>query len=322
MKAVRVHAFGGPEQLVLHELDEPHIGPSEVLVEIRAAGVNPVDTYVRTGTHFVKPSLPYIPGFDGAGLVLEVGAEVQRICAGDRVYVVGAKNGTYAERVICAPENVHRLPDSLTFAQGAAIGIPYTTAYRAVAQIGRARSGECVLVHGASGAVGLASIQIARAAGALVIGTASSERGQQLIAAQGADAVFEHEGPAFEAGVRDLTAGRGVSLIVEMLANQNLGRDLSLLGRNGRVVVVGSRGPVEINPRELMIREAAAHGVFFFGIPTDDLQAIQENLARAFSVGSSRPIVGDEFPLADAARAHERVLSAGAHGKIVLSLSN
>jgi NADPH2:quinone reductase len=320
VKAVRVHAFGGPEQLVLDELDEPRIRPSELLIQIRAAGVNPVDTYVRTGTHFVKPSLPYIPGFDGAGIVLDAGADVQRISAGDRVYVVGAMHGTYAERVICAPEHVYRLPDSFTFAQGAAIGIPYTTAYRAVAQIGRVRSGEWVLVHGASGAVGLAAVQIARAAGALVIGTASTPSGQQLIASQGVDAVFEHEGPAFEEGVRDVTEGRGVGLIVEMLANQNLGRDLSLLARNGRVVVVGSRGPVEINPRELMTREAAAHGVFFFGIPPDELQAIQENLAQAFAAGSARPIVGNEFCLADAARAHEHVLSAGTHGKVVLSL--
>jgi NADPH:quinone reductase len=322
MKAVRVHAFGGPEQLVVDDLDEPRIRSSEVLVEVHAAGVNPVDTYIRTGTHIVKPSLPYIPGFDGAGVVLEVGAEVARVSAGDRVYVVGSMNGTYAERVVCAPEHVYRLPDRLTFPQGAAIGIPYTTAYRAVTRIGRARSGEWVLVHGASGAVGLAAVQIARAAGALVIGTASSKLGQQLVAEQGAVAVFEHEGPALQEGVRDVTDGRGVGLIVEMLANQNLGRDLSLLARNGRVVIVGSRGAVEINPRELMIREAAAHGVFFFGISTHDLQAIQEDLAQAFSVGSSRPVVGNAFPLADAPRAHEHVLSSGTHGKIVLSCSN
>jgi NADPH2:quinone reductase len=300
MKAVRVHAFGGPEQLVLDELDEPRIQPSEVLVEIRAAGVNPVDAYVRSGTHVVKPPLPYIPGFDGAGVVLEVGADVDRISVGDRVYVVGAMNGTYAERAVCGPEQVYRLPERFTFPEGAAIGIPYTTAYRAVVQIGRVRSGEWVLVHGASGAVGLAAVQIARAAGGLVIGTGSTDRGRQLIAAQGADTVLDHEGQAFEDSVRELTEGRGVDLIVEMLANRNLGRDLSLLGRNGRVVVVGSRGPVEINPRDLMTREAAAHGVFFFGISIDDLQAIQEHLAKAFSVSSARPVVGDEFPLAEA----------------------
>jgi NADPH:quinone reductase len=319
MKAVRVHAFGGPEQLVLDELDEPRVQPSEVLVEIHAAGVNPVDTYIRSGTHIVKPPLPYIPGFDGAGVVLEVGADVHRISVGDRVYVVGSMNGTYAERAVCAPEHVHRLPDGFTFPQGAAIGIPYTTAYRAVVQIGRVCSGEWVLVHGASGAVGLAALQIARAAGGLVIGTASTARGRQLIAAQGTDPVLDHEGQAFEDGVRQLTKGRGVDLIVEMLANQNLGRDLSLLGKNGRVVVVGSRGPVEINPRDLMTREAAVHGVFFFGISPDDLRTIQQHLAEAFSDGSARPVVGNEFPLAEAARAHEHVLNSGARGKVVLS---
>ena len=322
MKAVRVHAFGGPEQLVLDELDEPRVQPSEVLVEIHAAGVNPVDTYVRSGTHVVKPTLPYIPGFDGAGVVLEVGADVHRISVGDRVYVVGSMNGTYAERAVCAPAHVHRLPDGFTFSQGAAIGIPYTTAYRAVVQIGRLRSSEWVLVRGASGAVGLAALQIARAAGGLVIGTGSTARGRQLIAAQGADAVFDHEGQAFDDGVRELTRGRGVDLIVEMLANQNLGRDLSLLGKNGRVVIVGSRGPVEINPRDLMTREAAAYGMSFFAISSDDLQAIQQHLAEAFSAGIARPVVGTELPLAEAARAHDHLLQSGARGKVVLSLSN
>lgn len=322
MKAVRVHAFGGPEQLVLDEIDDPRPGQSDVLIEIRAAGVNPVDTYVRTGAHFVKPALPFIPGFDAAGIVLEAGASVQRVCAGDRVYVAGSLTGTYAERIVCSDLYVHRLPESLTFSQGAAIGIPYTTAYRAVSQVGNVRSGEWVLVHGASGSVGLAAVQMARAAGALVIGTASSKPGQDLIAAQGADAVFEHEGAAFEQGVRELTNGRGVDLIVEMLANQNLGRDLSILKRHGRVVVVGSRGVVEINPRDLMIREAAAYGVFFFAISPQDLQAIQDALASAFSIGTARPVLGDAFPLAEAARAHEHVLKAGARGKVFLNPSN
>jgi NADPH2:quinone reductase len=321
MKAVRVRAFGGPEQLVVEDLDDPQPGPADVLIAIHAAGVNPVDAYVRTGTHSVKPSLPYIPGFDGAGTVLAAGKDVRRFCPGDRVYLVGVDGGTYAERVVCAEERMYRLPDSLTFSQGAAIGIPYTTAYRAVSQVGKARDGEWVLVHGASGAVGIAAIQMARAAGALVIGTASSKTGQEVIAAQGADAVFEHEGAALDEGVRDLTGGKGVDLIVEMLANQNLGRDLSLLGAKGRVVIVGSRGEVAINPRELMIREATVHGIFFFGISPRDVQAIQSELASAFSVGIARPVVGEVFSLTDAPRAHEHVFHPGAHGKIVLSLS-
>lgn len=319
MRAVRVHDFGGPDRLIVEDIPDPQPGPSEVLVQIQAVGVNPVDAYVRAGTHSIRPSLPFIPGFDGAGIVLKTGTNVSRVAKNDRVYVVGAPGGTYAEQIICPEAHVHPLPPSLSFNEGAALGIPYTTAQRAVSQVARPRAGDSVLVRGASGGVGLAAVQLARASGALVIGTASSQQGRELITAQGADAAFDHEGPAFEQGIRDLTNGRGVDIIIEMLANQNLGNDLSLLALRGRVVVVGSRGAVEINPRELMTREAAVYGVFFFSLAAADLVGVQGELAAALSLGVARPIVADQFSLADAARAHEALFHSGSRGKLVLN---
>ena len=142
MKAIRVHAFGGPEVLKLEDIADPKAGPGDVVVRVRAAGVNPVDAYMHTGTYARKPPLPYTPGFDGAGDVESVGADVKGVAKGDRVYIAGPGNtvsgaGTYAERAICLPSQLHRLPARTSYAQGAALGVPYCTAYRALFQRAR-----------------------------------------------------------------------------------------------------------------------------------------------------------------------------------------
>ena len=155
MKAIRMKAFGGPEVLELS--DEPNLvpGPGQVLVRLMAAGVNPVETYIRAGTYAKLPPLPYTPGSDGAGVVESVGAGVDaRLQPGQRVWVAGSVSGTYAEQTVCVAGRVFALPDHVTFEQGAALGIPYSTAYRALFQRGGAKSGETVLVHGATGGVG------------------------------------------------------------------------------------------------------------------------------------------------------------------------
>src|SRR5437016_552126 len=156
MRAIRVHQFGGPEQLKLEDVPELRAGPGQVLVKIHAAGVNPFDTYIRTGTYAIKPQLPYTPGADAAGVVASVGDEVKRVKAGDRLYCAGTLTGAYAEQALCLESQVHPLPSNVSFQQGAAVGVPYATAYRALFQRARALPAETVLVHGASGGVGLA----------------------------------------------------------------------------------------------------------------------------------------------------------------------
>jgi NADPH2:quinone reductase len=210
MKAIRIRAFGGAEELRLEEVPDPHPGPDQLVVAMRAIGVNPVDTYIRSGTHAVKPPLPYTPGSDGAGVVLEKGAAVQRFAVGDRVYVAETLQGSYAERALCLEPHLHPLPASVSFAQGAAIGVPYGTAYRALFQIAAAKPGETVLVHGASGGVGLAAVQLARAAGLTVWGTAGTEAGLELVRAQGAHAVFTHGQADFARQVMESSRGHGV----------------------------------------------------------------------------------------------------------------
>lgn len=318
MKAIRVQEFGEPGVMRLEDVPDPTPGPGQVLVRVKAAGVNPVDTYIRSGAYAVKPPLPYTPGGDAAGVVEAVGAEVTGLQPGSRVYTSGTLSGAYAELALCEAAQLHPLPDNVSFAQGAGINVPYATAYRALMQRAHAVPGETVLVHGASGGVGTAAVQIARSQGMTVIGTGGTDRGRELAREQGAHHVLDHRAPDYLKQVQSLTNGRGVDVILEMLANVNLGHDLAALARGGRVVVIGSRGTVEINPRDAMARDAAILGMVLFNATPAELRSIHAGLAAGFENGSLRPVVGQELPLADASRAHEAVMQPGSYGKIVL----
>lgn len=318
MKAIRVHAFGGPEVLALEDVPDPKPGPGEVVVRMEAVGVNPVDTYIRAGAYgkLVKP--PYTPGSDAAGTVEAVGEGVTRTSPGKRVYTSGTTcpgfTGACAGLVLCREDQVHPLPDRLTTVQGACINIPYATAYRALYGRAGARPGETVLVHGASGGVGIAAVQIARAGGFTVIGTAGTERGRALVREQGAHRVLDHRAPDY---LKDLP-GRGVDVILEMLSDVNLGRDLTVLAPRGRVVVIGCRGTVEINPRDAMMRDAAILGIALANGSPEEIASIHAALGAGFANGTLTPVVNRELPLADAAEAHRAVMAPGAYGKIVL----
>lgn len=319
MKAIRVREFGGPEMLRVEEVPDLRPGAGQILLRISAAGVNPADAYIRAGTYARKPALPYTPGIDGAGVVEAVGEGVTRVKAGDRVYTAGTLTGTYAEQVLCEQSQAHPLPRKVSFAQGAAMHVPYATAYRALFQIARAAPGETVLVHGASGGVGIAAVQLARAAGLQVIGTAGTEKGHALVRSEGAHHVLDHRAPDYLQKLSSLTSSRGgVDVILEMLANVNLGKDLPLLAMGGRVVVIGSRGTVEINPRDAMGRDAAILGMSLWNTPEREMARIHAALVAGLENGTLRPIIGQELPLVEAPRAHQKVMESGAYGKIVL----
>ena len=318
MKAIRIRTFGPPEVMRLEEVPDPAPGPGQVLVRIRAAGVNPVETYIRSGTYPRRPALPYTPGNDAAGIVEAVGDGVREVNAGDRVYTSMTVTGAYAELVLCNAAGVHPLPVGVSYAQGAAVGVPYATAWRALFQRARAVPGETVLVHGASGGVGIAAIQIARAAGLHVFGTAGTTEGIALVLREGAHAVFDHR----EAGILDkamaATGSRGFDVILEMLANVNLANDLKALAMGGRVAVIGSRGTIEIDPRDMMGRDASIVGMSLFNTPDAELTAIHAALGAGLANGTFRPVIGRELPLSAAPESHVAVMSPGAKGKIVL----
>lgn len=318
MKAIVVREFGEPEVMKLEDLPTPGPGPSQVLVRVKAAGVNPVDTYLRTGIHAHAPKLPYTPGKDAAGVVEAAGDGVARFRAGDTVYTADSSTGTYAEFALCDETQLGRLPANVSFEKGAGVWTPYATSYRALFQKAGAKAGETVLIHGASGGVGLAAVQWAKRAGLTVIGTAGSEEGKRLAADEGADHVFDHSDNAHLAAVRDVTGGTGVDIIVEMLANVNLQKDFEALAMFGRVVVVGNRGSLDFNPRLAMTKDATIYGMSLFNSPQTARDEIHAAIYDGLSEGSLEPIVREALPLAEAPRAHHDVIEGKASGKIVL----
>jgi len=319
MKAIRVHKFGGPEVLQIEELPTPKPAAAQVLVKIRAAGVNPADTYARTGNYAILPQLPYTPGTDGAGVVESIGEGVSKVRPGDRVYLAKNVTGSYAEYALALESQVYRLPDKISFAQGAGVFIPYGTAYHALHHQARAKGGETVLIHGASGGVGIAAIQIARAMGCTVFGTAGTAKGLALIEREGAHLAFDHSKPDYKDQILKATAGKGVDVILEMLANVNLGADLKLLAQYGRVIVIGSRGDVTITPRDLMSRRASVRAFTLWAVTEAESTDIHAAIYAGLDNGTFRPVIGSELPLKDAAQSHIDVMKpSGAHGKIVL----
>jgi NADPH2:quinone reductase len=322
MKAIRVHQPGEPDVLRYEEAPDPVPGPGQALVRVRAAGVNPVDTYIRAGRYAQMPQMPYTPGGDAAGTVEAIGANVTRVKVGDRVYTAGGNarllNGCYAELLACDADLLCPLPLSLSFAQGAAVGVNYATAARALHHKARAVPGETVLVHGASGGVGLAAVQLGRAHGLRIIGTAGSERGRKLVLDQGALYALDHTKADYLDDVMKLTEGRGADVILEMLANVNLAKDLTVVAKFGRIVVIGNRGTIEINPRDAMGREASVHGMALWNASDRELASLHAAIGAGLASGVLKPVVGTELPLREAAKAHVQIMAPGAYGKIVL----
>src|ERR1700745_3312717 len=285
MKAILVHEFGGPEVLKLQEVATPKPSAGEVLVRIHGAGVNPYDTYMRAGTYALKPSLPYTPGSDGAGVVEAVGEGVKNVKRGDHVYTARTLTGAYAEYALALEEQVHPLPAKIDFKQGAGIWVPYGTAYHALHHSAKAHAAETVLVHGASGGVGIAALQIARAMGLRVFGTAGTPKGLEIAKQEGAHQVFDHRKTGYQEEILQATHNRGVDILLEMLANVNLSYDTNLLANNGRVIVIGSRGEVPINPRELMARRASIRAFTLWAITAVDEADINAGLFAGLANG-------------------------------------
>src|SRR5262249_51767691 len=303
----------------LDEVPKPKAAAGEILVRIHAAGVNPYDTYMRAGTYALKPPLPYTPGSDGAGVVEAVGESVKKVKPGDRVYTARTLTGAYAEYALALEEQVHPLPAKIDFKQGAGIWVPYGTAYHALYHSAEAHACETVLVHGASGGVGVAALQIARTMGMKVLGTAGTPKGLEMAMREGAHLVFDHHKTGYQEEILQATGNRGVDIVLEMLANVNLSYDTKLLANNGRVIVIGSRGEVTINPRELMARRASIRAFTLWGITPVEEADIHAGLFAGLENGTLRPVVGKEFPLAEAARAHKEILEPGSAGKVVLN---
>jgi len=327
MKAIRVQRFGGPEVLeVDSEVKVPEISDNQVLVRVMYAGVNPVETYIREGQYSKLPDLPYTPGSDAAGYVHQAGKNVAGLKVGDRVFVSGSSNsnnsGSYAEFVVSDSTYVFPLHPRLSFAQGASLGVPFFTAYKALILRARTRPGETVLIHGASGAVGTAAVQIARALGAVVVGTAGTKEGMDVVTQCGAHHVFNHNHKHYEKKMVE-HLGSGFDVIIEHLANINLGHDLQMLKEGARVMIVGCRGAVSINPRHLMAPEASIQGVALGSTAPSQWGEMGAAIVAGIEAGWVAPVINKEYNLEQAALVHHDIIhSNGAKGKLVLKVGN
>lgn len=318
MKAITVKTFGEPEVMKVVEVDVPEPLEEDVLVQVEAIGVNPVDTYIRAGSYPVLPQLPYTPGKDVAGLVVKVGEGVKKWKEGDRVYSAGTKSGGYAEYALCHQSQIFSLPANMDFVHGAAIGIPGAAAWRALFTRARAKNDDILLIHGASGSVGMVAVQLAVAAGLKVYGTAGTAEGLAKIERAGARKAYNHGDADY---IRQIEGDRGESgfdIILEMLANVNLNNDLRLLGIGGRVVIIGSRGEITIDPRATMAKETEILGMSLFNSTDEQMKEAQVGLYQQMSAGRLVPEVAGMMSLGDAAEAHRRVLESGNCGKIIL----
>ncbi len=317
IKGIEVNKFGAPEVMELVEKTDPVPGPGEVVVQVAAIGVNPVETYIRAGTYPKLPELPYTPGGNVAGTIASCGPDVTEWQQGDRVYSAATVSGGYAEMALCKADQVFRLPENISFNQGAAIGVPAATAWRALFIRGRGKTGERVLIHGASGSVGQAAVQLAKDAGMIVYGTAGSDQGCSLVRKLGAEAVH-HNQSGYEDKLLKATSGAGFDLVLEMLANKNLEKDLHLLALRGRVVIIGSRGRIEIDPRLTMGKETEIRGLAVFNATPEETRQTHSALASAMERGILVPGISRELALVDAPLAHQLVMNDGNCGKIVL----
>ncbi|WP_435174855.1 NADPH:quinone reductase [Halorussus sp. AFM4] len=316
MRAVRYHEHGGPDALTVDDVDRPDPGRGEVRVEVRAAGVNPVDTYFREGS-YEPPELPMIPGSDLAGVVDAVGEGVEGFAEGDRVFGTGLGNdrqGTYAEYAVAPADRIAHLPDGVAFDEGAAVALVGVTAWRALVDHAGLDPAETCLVHGGSGGVGHVAVQLADAAGARVLTTAAPEYHDQL-ADLGADVPVDYGRDDLAEAV--VEAGRP-DVVLDHRLDQYLDFDAEVGTRGVRVVGIGNTQPEAgfENIAAARSREMELHLMSMFNTP--DFAAVLRRLARLLEAGDLRPVVSNRYDLAEATEAQAAVLRESFLGKLVL----
>ena len=323
MRAIRIESFGGSEVLKFQEsLHIPEPGPKHVLINVKSISINPVDTYIRSGQYSKLPPLPFTPGNDCSGVVERVGTEVCKFKAGDRVYALRSATGTYSTHTLCEDSFVNFLPECVQFREGACLGIAYYTAYRALIQIGGAKPNDLVLVHGASGGVGTACLQLCRMLGIRGVGTVGTEEGRKAAVSSGAETVFNHREEGYVDKLKEFSqTNEGFNVIVENAANINLDKDLELVAAKGCISIVGSKGmaSIEVVPRKFMLKECRVNGVFLGNMTPLELSQAHAAILAGAEIQILKPFINQAFELREAAKAHDLLMSGkGGAGKIVL----
>jgi len=319
MRAVRVHEHGGPDTLEVDEVDRPEPGAEELLVEVTAAGVNPVDTYFRDGS-YTPVELPFTPGVDVAGVVVETGGNVEAFGAGDRVFGTGIGNssyqGAYAEYATVPVDRVVALPESVDATAAGAAGVVAGTAWRCLVDHAALDPAEYCLVHGGSGGVGHAAVQIGAAVHARVLTTAAPEY-HDALSDLGAEAVFDYSREDLAAAVREASGG-GVDVVLDHRLDDYLQFDAEVAATGARVVGIGENSPDPgfTNSGAARSKDVSYQFMSLFNAP--DVRALLRGVAHLLATGALSIQVARSYDLEDAGEAQRAVMEDSFFGKLVI----
>jgi NADPH2:quinone reductase len=314
MRAIKITEFGGPEVLELREVDDPQPGDGAVVIDVTAAGINWADTHQAENSYLAPAQLPLVPGGEAVGTTPD-GTRVVALLGG----------GGYAEKAVAHPAAMWEVPDGVSDAQALALVLQGTTAWHLLRTSAALRQGETVVVHAAAGGVGTLAVQLAKRFGAgRVIGTASSEEKRGLAERLGADATVDSSAGDLKQALIDANGGQRVDVVLEMVGGETFAQSLSSLAPFGRLVhfgQAGREGVPQVDPGRLM---ATSRGVIGFWLAhmiarPEMLREALDDMFAAVQAGELEPIVGGEYPLADARRAHEDIRSRKTTGKLILT---
>ena len=326
MRAVVCDRLGDPSVLKIEERPIPQPGPADVLVKVGAASVNSPDVLMLSAGYQHKPELPFIPGMEGAGTIAAVGAEVKRWQAGDKV-IFGVRPGAMAEYVCVAAAGIQmRLPEGWSFAEGSAFRVGATTAFHSLVHRAGLKRGEVLLVHGASGGVGMAAVQLGKHIGARVIATGGDDPRLAIVKANGANDVVNYRTADFVAVVKELTGGKGVDVVYDPVGGEVLEKSVRAAAYGARLVIVGftSGGPSKLMSNHILIK-----GLTVLGVRAGETirrhspelgRDYTEELPRLAGLGVMRPYISHRFPMERAADAFRVLIDRQVVGKAVIEM--
>jgi NADPH:quinone reductase len=323
MKAMLCHVWGAPDVLRLEDVPPRALRPSEVRIRVRAAGVNFADSLMVGGTYQVKPPLPFAPGLEAAGEVIETGSAVTGLRTGRRVLAVLRNGGGYAEEIVLDAATVVPIPEAIDFTTAAAFPVAYGTAHLALTYRGRLQPGETLLVLGAAGGVGLTAVEIGKVLGGRVIAAAGGADKLAIARSRGADALIDYRSESIRDRVRALTGGKGADIVYDPVGGDAFDQALRAVNWEARMLVIGfAAGRIQAVPANLiLVKNISVIGVVWGAQTERDPSGMSRNLAellRWWSEGKLKPLIAKALPLAEAGAALNALLSRRYAGKIVL----
>ena len=323
MRAVVVDRWMEPAQLTVREAPEPDVGPGSLGVEVRAAGCNFFDILMVQGKYQVKPPFPFVPGAEIAGVVRAVGEGVKGFAQGERV-LASAGLGGFAELAVVPAAGVYKMPEGMSFAEGAALPIIYPTSYAALVFRAHLAAGETLLVHAAAGGVGIAAVQIGKALGARVIATAGGAEKLEIARREGADVLIDYQKEDFVARVMESTGGKGADVIYDSVGGEIFEKSLKCIAWNGRLLVIGFAGGVipEVKANRILLKNIAVVGLHWGAYATNEPARVPEvfaALAKLYEAGHVRPLIFGSYSLDEVPKALEALGSRGSYGKVIIT---